>query len=130
MSYEARLSRIEKLLETSAKMIVRHDKEMADLREQTNRNAELIERNTQNIDRNVELIERNTQNIDRSAELIERNTQNIVQVFDLCVESIKVIKSMQSQVAEMQSQVAEMQSQVRGIQTENQRLMRHLFGDE
>ena len=81
MSDESRLSQIEKLLETSAKMIVRHDKEIVELRKQTQRNAD-----------------------------------HLAQLSEMFIESIKVIK--------------EMQSQVRGIQTENQRLMKHLFGDE
>lgn len=88
MSDESRLSQIEKLLETSAKMIVRHDK----------------------------MVERHDQEIADIREQTARNADHLAQLSDMFIESIKVIK--------------EMQNQVRGIQTENQRLMKHLFGDE
>ena len=101
MSNESRLIQIEKLLETSAKMIVRHDREIADLRELTARNEELINRNAEQL-----AVLREQTN---------RNTKQLARLSDIFIESIAVIK--------------EMQNQVRGIQTENQRILNHFFGE-
>ena len=45
-TYEQRMSQMEKLLETSIKMIRRHDEEIADLREMSRQNTESIARLT------------------------------------------------------------------------------------
>ena len=45
-TYEQRMSQMEKLLETSIKMIRRHDEEIADLRDMARQNTESIARLT------------------------------------------------------------------------------------
>jgi methyl-accepting chemotaxis protein len=50
-----------------------------------------------------------------NTESIARLTQNMQQLNEMFIESVRIIR--------------EMQNEVRGMQTENQRIIRHLFGD-
>jgi hypothetical protein len=77
---EERLKRVDILLETCAKMAVKHDSDIKELREQ-----------------------------------MLNLTLHMGSLTEMFQESMAVIKVMQSQV--------------KGIQTENQRILNHIFGD-
>ncbi len=94
---EERLKRIEILLETCAKVAVNNQAEIKELREQS------------------------AQEMRALTEKVDRNTVNMAKLTDMFIESMQVIK-------QMQSEIRDMQSEIRGIQTENKRMLDHLFG--
>ncbi len=98
---EERLKRVEILLETCAKMSVNNQSDIQELKA-------LTERNSQQIERNDEQIERNSQQIDRL-------TIQMASLSEMFRESIQVMKAMQSEI--------------KGLQTENKRILDHLFGE-
>jgi hypothetical protein len=85
--------------------------------------AEMINQLTYKQDRNTQAIEQITQQQNLNSKAISENIEGIknlrlslAQSIDLFNDSMKVIK--------------QMQSEIRGMQTENQRMLRHLFGED
>ena len=86
-TYEQRMSQMEKLLETSIKMIRRHDEEIEDLREMTRQNTTSI------------------------AQL----TNQMGELTLMFQESMGVMRGMQEQITQMQSEVRGLQRENRRI---------------
>ena len=86
-TYEQRMSQMEKLLETSIKMIRRHDEEIGDLREMTRQNTASI------------------------AGL----THQMGELTLMFQESMGIMRGMQEQITQMQSEVRGLQQENRRI---------------
>ena len=105
-TYEQRMSQMERLLETSIKMIRRHDEEIADLRKITRRNTEAIG------DLREEL-----------AESMAQLTYQMGELTQMFQESMGIMRGMQEQITQVQLEV-------RGLQQENRRILERVFGPE
>ncbi|MGI0483083.1 hypothetical protein ACN4EE_20160 [Geminocystis sp. CENA526] len=112
---EQRLKQVEILLETCAKVAVNNQKDIRSLIEQTAENKaqirSLIEQTAQNQADIRSLIEQTTQN---QAEIREVR-QQMASLSEMFVESVGIMRSMQSEI--------------KGLQTENKRILDHLFGE-
>ncbi|MGK7872446.1 MAG: hypothetical protein AB4426_03785 [Xenococcaceae cyanobacterium] len=82
-----------------------------------------LENHSQRLDRIEEIVEHNSQQISQNSqqlqiltERVDRLTTHMVELTDMFTQSMAVIR--------------EVQNQVKGIQTENQRILDHLFGGE
>jgi hypothetical protein len=64
---------------------------------------------------NSQAIDRLTERTNANSEAIDLLTHQMAQLSDMFVESVGIIRTMQSEI--------------RGIQTENQPILRHLFGE-
>ena len=112
-TYEQRMSQMEKLLETSIKIIRRHDEEIGDLREMTQRNAEAIEDLREMTRRNAEAIQEQAR---QNAESMARLTHQMGELTVMFQESMGIIR--------------QIQLEVRGLQQENRRILERVFGPE
>lgn len=81
------MSQMEKLLETSIKMIRRHDEEIADLREITRRNAEAIQEQAR-----------------QNAESMARLTHQMGELTLMFQESMGIIRQIQLEVRGLQQE--------------------------
>ena len=95
MTPEQRLIQMEKLLETTIK---------------------LTHKNTQKIDANNEAISNLTEKMDNLTDRVDTVTQQMGELTNIFIDSIGVIK--------------EMQSQVRGLQIENRRIIERVFRED
>ena len=69
-------------------------------------------------------INRNTENIDRLTERMDRTDVRMVEISEMFIESVGIIR-------QHQVNIEKMQSEIRGLQVENQRIiLRVLGGDE
>jgi len=69
-------------------------------------------------------INRNTENIDRLTERMDRTDVRMVEISEMFIESVGIIR-------QHQVNIDRMQSEIRGLQVENQRIiLRVLGGDE
>jgi Ni2+-binding GTPase involved in maturation of urease and hydrogenase len=71
---------------------------------------------------NSEAIAHLTEGTNANSEAIDRLTHQMAQLSDMFVESVGIIRTMQADIQAMQGEI-------RGMQTENQRILRHLFGE-
>ena len=104
-----RLTQIEKILESAIK---------------------LSHSNTQKIDDTRKLVEANSEAIKAQDSKIDRLTVRMAEATELFLDSMRVIREMQSEIRDMQTEVREMQTEVRGLQVENRRILDHLFGED
>jgi chromosome segregation ATPase len=122
MTPEQRLDQLERILATTIRLTQSNSQAIDRLTERTNANSEAIDRlterteaNTQAIGRLTERMDRLTQQTEANSQAIDRLTHQVVQLSDIFVESVGIIRTMQTEI--------------RGMQTENQRILRHLFGE-
>ena len=102
MTPEQRITQMEKLLETTIK---------------------LTHSNTQKIDANTSAIADLTDRVNRVS-------QQMGELTTIFIDSMGVIRQMQTEVREMQSDVREMQSEVKGLQIENRRIIERVFDED
>lgn len=126
---EERLKRIEILLETCAKTTVANQAEIRSLIEQTSENQaeihSLIEQTSKNQAEIRSLIEQTSENQAGIRSLIKQTSENQAEIrevrqqmaslSEMFIESIRIMKTMQSDI--------------KGLQTENKRILDHLFGN-
>ena len=99
---EQRLTQIEKLLESAIKL--------------SHSNTAKIETNAEAIAIQDTKIDRLTQNIDRATEIF--------------IDSMGIMRTMQTNIETMQTNIETMQSEIRGLQLENRRILDRIFGAE
>ncbi len=102
MTPEERLKQAEILLATAAKTI--------------NRNSEGIEQLRITIAEMLGTINRNSEAIARNSEGIEQLRITTAEVLEMFSQWMRIMQKMQADI--------------RGLQTENQRILRHLFGEQ
>ncbi|WP_019505366.1 hypothetical protein [Pleurocapsa sp. PCC 7319] len=106
---EQRLTQIEKILESAIKLSHTNTANI-------NANSEAINRIGQKVEANTEVIAAQDTKIDRLTEQMGRATE-------MFVDSISVIRTMQTNIETIQSEI-------RGLQVENRRILDRLFGEE
>ena len=99
---EQRLTQIERLLESAIKL--------------SRSNTAKIEANAEAIAIQDTKIDRLTQNIDRATEIF--------------IDSMGIMRTMQTNIETMQTNIETMQSEIRGLQLENRRILDRIFGAE
>ncbi|GBF81142.1 hypothetical protein [Aphanothece sacrum] len=100
-TYEARMSQMEKLLETSIKLIHGHSIAIDEIREQNRQNVESIARLTQQMG-------------------------NLTEMFQ---ESVIFIRDIQAEILDIKTEIRDIQTEVRGLQIENRRIIERIFDE-
>jgi Fic family protein len=67
--------------------------------------------------------------INRNSQAIEQNTADIANLRITVVELVDMFAQNMTVIRQMQAEIQNMQSDIRGMQIENQRILRHLFGE-
>jgi hypothetical protein len=106
---EQRLTQIEKLLESAVK---------------------LSHSNTAKINDNAEAIAVQDLKIDRLTEQVGRATEIFVDSMSVMRTMQTNIENMQTDIREMQTDIREMQLEIRGLQVENRRILDRFFGTD
>ena len=83
----------------------------------------MIDRIGQKVEANAEAIAAQDLKIDRLTEQMGRATE-------IFIDSMGVIRTMQTNIETMQTDIRTMQTEIRGLQVENRRLLDRFFGED
>jgi chromosome segregation ATPase len=109
MTPEQRITQMEKLLETTIKL--------------THSNTQKIDANTEAISSLTERVEDNTEAISNLTERVDTVSRQVGELTTMFIDSLGVMR-------QMQSDIREMQSEIKGLQLENRRIIQRFFGEE
>ncbi|MDJ0573612.1 MAG: hypothetical protein QNJ65_00415 [Xenococcaceae cyanobacterium MO_234.B1] len=141
---EQRLTQIEKILASAIKLSHSNTAKIEANTEMIDRIGQKVEANTEMIDRIGQKVEANTEMIDRIGQKVEVNTEAIAaqdlkidrlteqmgRATDMFIDSMNVMRTMQTNIENMQTDIREMQSEIRGLQVENRRIIDRVFGED
>ena len=113
---EQRLTQIEKILSSAIKL--------------SHSNTAKIEANTEMIDRIGQKVEANTEAIAAQDLKMDRLTDQMARATEMFIDSMGVMRTMQTNIENMQGDIREMQSEIRGLQIENRRIIDRVFGED
>ena len=123
LTSEQRLTQIEKILESAIKL--------------SHSNTAKIEANAEAIAMQDTKIDRLTQDIAMQDTKIDRLTQNIDRATEIFIDSMGVmrtvqtnIETVQTNIETVQTNIEVMRSEIKGLQLENRRILDRLFGAE
>ena len=106
---EQRLTQIEKILSSAIKL--------------SHSNTAKIDANTEMINRIGQKVEANTEAIAAQDLKIDRLTQQMDRATEIFIDSMGVMRTMQTNIETMQSEI-------RGLQMENRRIIDRVFGED
>ncbi len=134
---EQRLTQIEKILSSAIKLShsntakIEANTEMIDrIGQKVEANTEAIKANTEAIDRIGQKVEANTEAIAAQDLKMDRLTDQMARATEMFIDSMGVMRTMQTNIENMQGDIREMQSEIRGLQMENRRIIDRVFGED
>ena len=127
---EQRLTQIEKILASAIKLSHSNTAKIEANTEMIDRIGQKVEANTEMIDRIGQKVEVNTEAIAAQDLKIDRLTEQMGRATDMFIDSMNVMRTMQTNIENMQTDIREMQSEIRGLQVENRRIIDRVFGED
>ncbi len=113
---EQRLTQIEKILQSAIKLSHSNTAKI-------DANTEAVKANTEMIARIGQKVEANTEAIAAQDLKIDRLTQQMDRATEIFIDSMGVMRTMQTNIETMQSEI-------RGLQLENRRIIDRVFGED
>ncbi len=127
---EQRLTQIEKILASAIKLSHSNTAKIDANTEAIKANTEMIDRISQKVEANAEAINRISQKVEANTEAIaaqdlkiDRLTQQMDRATEIFIDSMGVMRTMQTNIETMQSEI-------RGLQMENRRIIDRVFGED
>ena len=127
---EQRLTQIEKILASAIKLSHSNTAKIDANTEAIKANTEMIDRISQKVEANAEAINRISQKVEANTEAIaaqdlkiDRLTQQMDRATEIFIDSMGVMRTMQTNIETMQSEI-------RGLQMENRRIIDRDFGED
>ncbi len=127
---EQRLTQIEKILASAIKLSHSNTAKIDANTEAIKANTEMIDRISKKVEANAEAINRISQKVEANTEAIaaqdlkiDRLTQQMDRATEIFIDSMGVMRTMQTNIETMQSEI-------RGLQLENRRIIDRVFGED
>jgi chromosome segregation ATPase len=130
LTSEQRLTQIEKILESAIKLSHINTAKIDANSDAIKTNTEAIAALTNRVDRLTEKTENNTEAIDALTNRVDRLTEQMGRATEMFIDSMGVIRTMQTNIETMQTNIETMQSEIRGLQVENRRIIDRVFGED